>query len=97
MQEILTVEEIKAKYPNQWVLVGNPELRNPETNGSFIHRLISGMVLLANKDKRELAYDAKSLVGLYKETICIYTGEVASNRIFLLNSLKLCPQIGINP
>jgi hypothetical protein len=57
--------------------VGDPELKNPETNGSFINRLIRGMVLLANKDKRELAYDSKSLVGLYNETICIYTGEVA--------------------
>ena len=84
MQPILTIDEIKAQYPDQWVLVGNPELRNPETTGSFINRLIRGMVLLANKDKRELAYQSKPLVGLYSETICIYTGEVAANRIFLL-------------
>jgi hypothetical protein len=84
MPQILTIAEIKAQYPDQWVLVGNPELRNPETNGSFVNRLIKGMVLLANKDKRELAYQSKSLYGLYNETICIYTGEVASNRIFLL-------------
>ena len=84
MQEVLTIEQIKAQYPDQWVLVANPELRNPETNGSFIHRLIKGIVLLANKDKRELAYQSKPLFGLYNETICIYTGEVATNRIFLL-------------
>lgn len=45
MQEVLTIEEIKAQYPDQWVLVGNPELRNPETNGSFVNRLIKGIVL----------------------------------------------------
>lgn len=84
--EILTMEEIKATYPNQWVLIGNPELRNPTTNGSFIHRLISGVVLLSNKDKRELAYQAKQAVAGYDETICIYTGEVAQNRIFLLQN-----------
>ncbi len=84
MQQVLTIDEIKAQYPDQWVLVGNPELRNPDKSGSFINRLIKGVVLLANKDKRELAYQSKPLTGLYEETICIYTGEVATNRIFLL-------------
>lgn len=82
--EILNIEQIKTIYPNQWVLIGNPELRNPETNGSFLSRLVQGIVLLANKDKRELAYQSKGLTKNYNETICIYTGEVAQNRIFLL-------------
>ena len=82
--EILTVEQIKTNYPNQWVLVGNPKLKNPEVNGSFINRLINGIVLLSNKDKRELAYQSKNVIQGYDETICIYTDEVAQNRIFLL-------------
>ncbi len=94
--ETLTMEEIKATYPNQWVLIGNPELRNPTTNGSFIHRLISGVVLLSNKDKRELAYQAKQVVASYDETICIYTGEVAQNRIFLLQNKLIANNKNIN-
>ena len=82
--ETQTLEQIKLNYPNQWVLVGNPELRNPDINGSFINRLIKGIVLLSNKDKRELAYNSKNVVQGYHETICIYTGEIAQNRIFLL-------------
>lgn len=82
--EVLTVEQIKSQYPSQWVLIANPELRNPKTNGSFLNRLIKGTVLLANKDKRELAYQSKNVVRGYDETICIYTGEIPQNRIFLL-------------
>lgn len=80
----LTIDEIKALYPDQWVLVCNPELRNPEVNSSFLNRLVKGIVLLANKDKRELAYQSREVTSNYNETICIYTGEVAQNRIFLL-------------
>ncbi len=82
--EVLTWSKIKELYPNQWVLLGNPELRNLKINASFMSRLISGYVLLANKDKRELAYQSREVVGGYNETVCIYTGEVPKNRRFLL-------------
>ena len=82
--EVQNLAQIKANYPNQWVLIGDPELRNPETNASFHSRLIQGVVLLYNKDKRELAYDSKRLAVTYNETICIYTGEIPQNRVFLL-------------
>ena len=82
--KILSIEDIKNMYPDQWVLIGNPTLRNPQSNGAIINRLISGIVLLASKDKRELAYKAKDLVKDYDETACIFTGEIPKNRIFLL-------------
>lgn len=81
---ILLIDEIKKAYPDQWVLIGNPTLRNPQSNGTLVNRLISGIVLLSNKDKRELAYQAKDLVKNYDETACIFTGEIPKNRIFLL-------------
>lgn len=80
----LTIEEIKAQYPDQWVLVGNPELDNPNTLGSIVSKLVRGIVLFASKDKRELAYSAKDFKGDVQRTACIYTGEIAQNRIFLL-------------
>ncbi|MDZ7881322.1 MAG: hypothetical protein U5L45_26905 [Saprospiraceae bacterium] len=82
--QALSVEDIIKMYPNQWVLLGNPILRNPQSNGSILNRLITGIVLLAGKDKRELAYKAKDFVDDYEETACIYTGEIAKNRIYLL-------------
>jgi hypothetical protein len=84
MQPILTIDEIKAQYPDQWVLVGNPELTDPNILGSIISKLIRGVVLLASKDKRELAYRAKEFKTAVERTACIYTGEIPQNRIFLL-------------
>ena len=80
----LSIEDIKKMYPDQWVLLGNPVLRNPQSNGAILNRLITGIVLSASKNKRELAEKAKYVVGDYDETACVYTGEVAKNRIYLL-------------
>lgn len=80
----LSIEDIKKMYPDQWVLLGNPVLRNPQSNGAILNRLITGIVLLTSKNKRELAEKAKYVVGDYDETACVYTGEVAKNRIYLL-------------
>lgn len=84
MTQLMTLEQIVTQFPNQWVLIGNPELKNPSINGTIMQRLIQGIVLLASKDKRELAYQSKDIVHNYEETACVYTGEVAQNRIFLL-------------
>ena len=82
--EALTIEQIKIQYPNQWVLLGNPELSEPEINGSIVSKLVRGIVLLASTNKRELGAKAKSVRGNIELTACIYTGEIPKNRIFLL-------------
>ena len=41
----LSINQVKEKYPNQFVLLGNLVLNNPELNGSILSRLISGNVL----------------------------------------------------
>lgn len=82
--EILTIDQIKAQYPDQWVLIGNPELDDPNTLGSIVSKLVRGLVLFASKDKRELAYRAKDFTKDVQRTACIYTGEIAQNRVFLL-------------
>jgi hypothetical protein len=82
--EILSIEQIRLLYPNQWVLIGNPKLDDPETNGSIISKLIEGIVLLASKDKREIGFRAKDYRTQVDKTACVFTGEIANNRIFLL-------------
>ena len=61
MQQMLNIEEIRSQYPNEWVLIGNPLLKNPEIQASIISQLISGIVLFHSKDKRELAYKAREI------------------------------------
>ena len=82
--EALSIEQIKKAYPNQWVLIGNPELKEPEINGSIISKLIRGIVLFASKDKREIGYKAQEVRGEVEKTACVFTGEIAQNRLYLL-------------
>ena len=82
--EVLTKEEILYKYPDQWVLVGNPELNNLDTLGTIISKLLSGTVLLFGKDKREIGYKAKEVRKGYESVTLIFTGEVPQNRKWLL-------------
>lgn len=80
----MTINQIKIAHPNQWVLIGNPELDNDTTIGSIVSKLLRGVVLLAGKDKREIAYKAKDVKAGYSRTAFIYTGEIPQNRRFLL-------------
>lgn len=82
--EVLTIAEIKAQYPDQWVLVGNPVLKDLDILEAIINKLISGIVLFASKDKREIAYKAKDLRQGYDGITCVYTGELPQNRRWLL-------------
>ncbi len=80
----LSIEQIKKQYPDQWILIGNPELSDPDVNGSILSKLIRGIVLFASKDKREIAYKAADFKKTVDTTACIYTGEIPKNRLFLL-------------
>ena len=75
---------MRNNYPNQWILVGNPQLSEPEINGSIVSKLIDGFVLYASKDKRELAYKMTDIPIEISNTACIFTGEIPKNKLFLL-------------
>ena len=81
---VLTIEEIKMQYPDQWVLVGDPDLGEPNVLGSIASKLLKGVVLLSSKDKREIGYRAKEVKAGYSTITCIYTGEFPKNRKWLL-------------
>jgi hypothetical protein len=80
----LTIEQIKTLYPEQWVLIGNPELDDTSSLGSIVSKLIKGVVLSASKDKRELALNAKELRAGYESIACIFTGTFPKKRRWLL-------------
>ena len=82
--EILTISQIKTQYPDQWVLVANPELKDFDVLEAIINKLVSGIVLFASKDKREIAYKAKDLRQGYEGITCVYIGEMPQNRKWLL-------------
>ena len=80
----LTIAEIKAQYPDQWVLVGNPQMREDNFVGAVIEMLLSGIPIYHTKDKREIAYKIKELRKGFENTACIFTGEMPKNRKFWL-------------
>jgi len=57
-----SIEDIKGSYPDEWILLGNPEINEYE------QEILSGVVLYHSPDKRELAYRDKPLLKKYKKT-----------------------------
>jgi len=47
MPDVLTIEEIEARYPSEWVLIGAP--RTDESQ-----RLLAGTVLFHSPDREEV-------------------------------------------
>jgi len=60
LPERRSIEDIKRSYPDEWILLGNPE-RDEQKQA-----LVSGVVLYHSRDKRELAYRDKPLLKEYK-------------------------------
>jgi hypothetical protein len=82
--QILSIEEIRKQFPDQWVLIGNPEVKNSEILEPIVYRILRGIVLLANKDKRELSLRTNEARQGYDSITCIWTGEFPKNRKWLL-------------
>jgi hypothetical protein len=82
--QILTINEIKTQYPDEWVLVANPNLGGNETFGTIIKKIIGGIVLLHSKDKHEVAYKGREARQGYDSVTLIFTGEIPKKRKFWL-------------
>jgi hypothetical protein len=80
----LSFETIKASYPDEWVVVGDPVLDDESTLGSIADKLVKGVVLLHGKDKRELAYKTKEARKGFESITCVFTGEFPKNRKYWL-------------
>jgi len=55
-----SIEDIKASYPDEWILLGNPQM------DVYGQNILSGIVLYHGSDKRELSYRDKPLLKKYK-------------------------------
>ena len=82
--EKISFDEIKILYPDEWILIGNPEMDTPLLQTSIRNKLKSGVVLYHSKDRREIGYKAKEMRQGYKKVTLIYSGEIPKNRKWLL-------------
>lgn len=67
----MSFEEMKVLYPNEWVLLGNPQRENGQVLG--------GVVLCHGKDKRNLVKNGRELIKGFDSATHIYTGEFPRN------------------
>ena len=69
MGQLLNINDIKKLYPDEWVLIGNPEMDKSELN------VLSGIPIIHSKDKKEVCYLGKSKTSDFKTITIIYTGS----------------------
>jgi hypothetical protein len=78
--ERMSYENIKIKYPNEWILLGNPKMKDPLLQTSLNQKLESGIVLLHGIDRFEIAQKSKLARVGYTTVTLFYTGFIPKNR-----------------
>ena len=66
--ETLNIEKIRALYPNEWVLLGNPIMDANDVD------VLNGIPLYHSRDKKEVCYLGKATTEGYDMITLIYTG-----------------------
>ena len=79
--QALTLQEMKAAYPNEWLLLGNPE--------TDLASVQSGIVLFHGKDYLEVCYKGSELGAGYNSRTIIYTGETQQKNRKWLKAIRL--------
>ena len=68
MKELLTLSSLKKRYPDQWVLIGDPAISQDD---------ISGILIMHHESKKELAhlFSKQQSLHQFTSTILRYTGS----------------------
>lgn len=79
--EVLDMAEIEIRYPNQWVVVGNPVFDGMD--------VIEGIVIAHHTDKRIASMEGGERRAPYKKVTLFYVGKLPPpRRIGLLRTIK---------
>ncbi len=62
------MEELKKKYPDEWVLLGDPEMKNTSVLG--------GVQLYHSKDKKEVCYIGRDKTTDYESVTIAFAGDL---------------------
>jgi hypothetical protein len=80
-QKAMSISEIQQAFPDEWVLIGNPEFENAN--------LTNGICIAHGKDYLELCYQSQELTRLYNQSTIIFTGENKKNNRKWLKAIRL--------
>ncbi len=79
--EIVTWENIKKQYPDEWVVIGNPIFEGMQ--------IVSGIVVSHHQDKRVASIEGGERREGFKKFTITYTGKIKSNyHIGLLRTIQ---------
>ena len=67
-----TFDELKKMYPDEWILLGNPEIKDTSVLG--------GIVLYHSKDKKEVCYIGRDKTAGYSSVTIAYAGDLKKRR-----------------
>ena len=65
-------DQVKKMYPNEWVLLGDPEMKNTTVLG--------GVVVYHSKDKKEVCYIGRDKTESFAKVTIAYTGNLKHER-----------------
>lgn len=68
----LAFDDIKEIYPGEWILLGNPKMKNTSVLG--------GVVLYHSKDKKEVCYIGRDKTDNFETVTIAYAGNPKHNR-----------------
>lgn len=72
MDIYLTFDEIKKRYPNEWVLLANPQSNDLDVLG--------GIVLFHSPDKKEVFVEGKERIKPYALSTLVFAGDLKPMR-----------------
>lgn len=72
MNEILSIDEMKSRYPNEWILIGDPQTNDASA-------VVGGQVLWHSTDRDEVYM--KSVELRPKHIAYHYTGKVPQDNM----------------
>ncbi len=68
----LTFDEVKELDPDEWVLLGNPQMNNTS--------VIGGVVVYHSKDKKEVCYIGRDKTADFAKVTIAFAGDLDENR-----------------
>jgi hypothetical protein len=74
MERLLDIDDIKKRYPDEWVLIGNPIMDNSKID------VLSGIPIYHSKDKKEVCYIGRDKTSAFDKITLIFTGTFKPSR-----------------
>jgi len=74
MTQVLDIEDIKKRYPDEWVLLGDPTMDSSRID------VLSGIPIFHSKDKKEVCYIGRNKTSDFDKITLIFAGTFKPTR-----------------